>query len=322
MDHALSLELDPTTIAADSRIHDLSEVKQSGMAWVKNHVQEVNNWVERDGFALLRGLNIVSTNQFSAILETLFGERLSQYVYRSSPRTALNNNIYTTTEYHADQVILQHNENAYSNVWPMRMGFFCVIPATTGGCTPLADSREVYRRIPSELRDKFERLGVQYVRNYGDIDLPWQEVFQTESKAEVEQYCRQNEIEFTWLDDKRLQTKQWRPAVMRHPKSGEKVWFNQAHLFHCSSLDNQLSAQMRDSIGSEFLPRNAFFGDGSEICDQDIKLINQVYQDLSFAYPWQRNDILLLDNMLFTHGREAYTGTRKVLVGMANIASA
>ncbi|WP_440054274.1 TauD/TfdA family dioxygenase [Pseudoalteromonas sp. T1lg65] len=321
MDQALSLEMESAGTSQDLWVHDLSAQKQSGLAWVKSHVDEINSWVDRQGLALIRGLNIVSSNQFGTILETIFHEPLSQYVYRSSPRTALKNNIYTTTEYHADQVILQHNENAYSNSWPMRMGFFCLVPAKTGGATPLADSREVYQRIPTPLRDKFERLGVLYVRNYGDIDLPWQEVFQTEDKQQVEQYCVKNHIEYQWLDDDRLQTKQYRPAVAVHPDTGEKVWFNQAHLFHCSAMDAQLPQQMRDSIGKERLPRNAYFGDGSEISAAEITQINDVYKAVTFSFEWQRNDILLLDNMLYTHGRQAYTGTRKVLVGMAKIVS-
>ncbi|BBN81581.1 hypothetical protein PA25_15660 [Pseudoalteromonas sp. A25] len=318
MDQLLSVKMDTNQADIDHRIHDLSSEKQSGLAWVKNHVDKVNQWVNDDGFAVLRGLNIVSSNQFSTILETIFGEPLSQYVYRSSPRTAMRNNIYTTTEYHCDQVILQHNENAYSNKWPMRMGFFCVVPAKSGGATPLADSREVYQNLPIALRDKFEQQGVMYVRNYGDIDLPWQEVFQTHSKHEVETYCNANGIEYEWHDD-RLQTRQKRPAVAKHPQTGEKVWFNQAHLFHASSIDGQSSELMRTSIGEERLPRNAFYGDGSAIEDDDIQTINQVYKDATFSFPWHRNDILLLDNMLFTHGRQAYTGTRKVLVGMAKI---
>ncbi|OHU88159.1 MULTISPECIES: TauD/TfdA family dioxygenase [Pseudoalteromonas] len=320
MDQLLSVKMDKSSEVIDHRIHDLSSQKQSGLAWVKDHVEQINHWVNSDGFALLRGLNIVSSNQFSTILETIFGEPLSQYVYRSSPRTAMRNNIYTTTEYHADQVILQHNENAYSNRWPMRMGFFCVVPAKTGGDTPLADSRVVYQNIPESIRDKFERLGVMYVRNYGEIDLPWQEVFQTQSKVEVEAYCKENDIEFEWQGD-RLQTRQHRPAVATHPQTGEKVWFNQAHLFHSSSIDGQMPDLMRASIGEQRLPRNAYYGDGSPIADEDIQVINQVYKDATFSYQWQRNDILLLDNMLYTHGRQAYSGVRKVLVGMAKIVS-
>ncbi|KZN46886.1 TauD/TfdA family dioxygenase [Pseudoalteromonas luteoviolacea] len=320
MDQLLALDSEASVATRDRFIHDLSAHKQSGLAWVKSHIQEINAWVDKDGVALLRGLNIVSTNQFSSILEAIFGEQLSQYVYRSSPRTALRNNVYTTTEYHAAQVILQHNENAYSNCWPMRMGFFCVVPAKTGGNTPLADSREVYKQLPIALCDKFEKLGVMYVRNYGDIDLPWQEVFQTQSQEEVEAYCWKNDIIFEWKSDNHLQTKQIRPAVAIHPQTKEKVWFNQAHLFHCSSIDNQMPESMRESIGLDRLPRNAYFGDGSEISAEDIATINEVYKSLTFAYQWQRNDIMLLDNMLYTHGREAYTGTRKVLVGMAKAA--
>ena len=40
------------------------------------------------------------------------------------------------------------------------------------------------------------------------------------------------------------------------------------------------------------------------------------------AFPWERGDILMLDNMLVAHGRKPFTGPRKILVGMAEMTNA
>jgi len=41
-----------------------------------------------------------------------------------------------------------------------------------------------------------------YVRDYmKGIDVPWQTVFQTDSREEVNEFCQKNDIECTWRSD-------------------------------------------------------------------------------------------------------------------------
>jgi alpha-ketoglutarate-dependent taurine dioxygenase len=142
-------------------------------------------------------------------------------------------------------------------------------------------------------------------------------VFQTEDKSEVESYCRENQLDYEWLDNNTLRTRQVNPAIAVHPRTNEKLWFNQAHLFHASNLGKQITETLIASLGEENLPRNTYYGDGSPIEPEALDHIRSAYEQIKISFPWQRNNLLLLDNMLFTHGREAYTGARKVIVGMA-----
>ena len=301
--------------------HLLLNVDTAGMKtlpWIEQNAAEIERLLQANGALVVRGLNILSSKQFGQVLTKLFGSELINYTYRSTPRTELRGNVYTATEYHAEETIPQHNENAYSNKWAMRLGLFCLLPAETGGETPVADSREVYDLIPDDIRQKFAEKGVKYVRNYGDIDLPWKEVFQTEDRAEVEQYCRDNELDFEWVGDNGLRTSQILPAIADHPVTGEKVWFNQAHPFHVSSLGDETRESMVSVFGEDNLPRNSYYGDGSPFDEADLQVIRDAYDKVTIAFPWQKNDLILVDNMLYTHGRRPYTGARKVLVGMAH----
>jgi alpha-ketoglutarate-dependent taurine dioxygenase len=298
----------------------LVDVEMSGLnavRWAEEYQHDIRSLIETEGFVLIRGLKVIGSTQFGKILSTLFGSELLEYVYRSTPRTELRGNVYTATEYPAGQVIPQHNENSYSRNWPNRIGFMCLLPAETGGETPIGDSRIVYDMLPESVRDKFEEKGVMYVRNYSNLDLPWSVVFQTEDKAQVEAYCEANELSYEWLEDNGLRTRQVNPATALHPRTDEKVWFNQAHLFHASSLGKEIADTLLDSLGEENLPRNSYYGDGSRIEPEVLELIRSVYEQTKIKFTWQKNDLLLLDNMLFTHGRESYTGARKVLAGMA-----
>lgn len=291
--------------------------KLNAVRWAEEHKSDIQGILDSSGAVLIRGLNIPGTAQFAQVLSILFGSELLEYVYRSTPRTELRGNVYTATEYPASEVIPQHNENSYSRHWPMRIGFLCVLPPETGGETPIGDSRIVYNMLPEAIRSRFDHHGVMYVRNYSNVDLPWPVVFQTSDRGTVEAYCRENELDYQWLENDGLRTKQINPAIAVHPQTGEKIWFNQAHLFHISSLGSELADTLQSTLGEENLPRNSYYGDGSPIEPETVALIRSVYEQTKIKFTWQKNDLLLLDNMLFTHGREPFTGGRKVLVGMA-----
>lgn len=303
-------------IAGRKMLLQVDDNLQDPLEWAALQKDVIDQYLTSEGALLVRGLEIHNSEVFSGVLTKLFGEALIEYTYRSTPRTKIVNNVYTATEYHPSEVIPQHNENAYSSSWPMRIGFLSMIVADKMGNTPLSDSREAYNRIPAEIRDEFERKKIMYVRNYSSIDLPWNEVFQTDDKSEVEKYCEDHSIRFEWTENG-LRTSQVNDAVLQHPVSGDKLWFNQAHLFHVSSLSEELKEGLVALIGEENLPRNVYFGDGSRIDEAIVEKIREVYDETKFSFQWQKGDLLLLDNMLFTHGREPYEGSRRVLVGMA-----
>jgi hypothetical protein len=175
-----------------------------------------------------------------------------------------------------------------------------VQPSPSGGETPLADSRKIIGGIDPAIVERFARSKVMYVRNYGEgVDLPWQEVFQTTSKADVEATCRNAALEFEWKSNGRLRTRQICQAVSTHPKTGAPVWFNQAHLFHISRLKPAVRESLLSAFAEQDLPRNVYYGDGSPIESAELDHIGEVCSEV---VAWQRGDILLLDNMLTAHG--------------------
>ncbi|HEY9849782.1 MAG TPA: TauD/TfdA family dioxygenase [Leptolyngbyaceae cyanobacterium] len=279
------------------------------------------DWMETNllqyGGLLFRGFNVGNSVDLEQFIQTISGE-LIEYSYRSTPRTQVSGKIYTSTEYPADRSIPLHNEMAYSLNWPLKIWFYCVQPSEKGGETPIADSRKAFKFLDNKIKEKFIEKQVMYVRNYGEgLDLQWENVFQTTDKLEVETYCKNVGIEFEWREKNRLRTRQVCQAIAIHPKTNETVWFNQAHLFHVSSLDAEVRESLLSILRTEDLPRNAFYGDGSEIEPSVIAEINAVYQQESVIFPWHKGDILMLDNMLVAHGRKPFSGSRKVLVGMA-----
>jgi len=288
------------------------------VAWCGEHRALVEEKLAVHGGILFRGFDSVRTPaDLERAVAALSGDLLA-YRYRSTPRSEVEGKIYTSTEYPADQSIPPHNEMAYSRSWPMKIWFFCAKAAERGGETPIADSRRVHQGIDPGIRAAFRDQGVMYVRNYGGgIDLPWQTVFQTEDRAEVEAFCRQAGIDLEWLDGGRLRTRQVCQGVAQHPRTGDPVWFNQAHLFHVSALAPEVRASLLKAFREDELPRNAYFGDGSPIPVEMLDAVRAVYARELVVYPWQEGDLLLLDNMLTAHARQPFEGPRRILVGMA-----
>ena len=286
--------------------------------WVSENKSFIEENVLKYGGILFRNFNLYSLSEFNRFVQLLV-PNLLEYVYRSTPRTRLGGKIYTATEYPADRTIPLHNENAYSLSWPEKIFFFSVLVASEGGETPITDSRNIYKKIDPIIRKKFEEKKVLYIRNYrAGMDLSWQEVFQTDKQEEVEDYCKNHSIEWEWSRGRsELTTRQVCQAILFHPQINEKVWFNQAHLFHISNLDAETRNSLLKEYGEEHLPRNSFYGDGTPIEIDVLEHIRKIYEQEKIIFKWQKGDIMFLDNILMAHGRQPYKGERKIAVAMA-----
>jgi alpha-ketoglutarate-dependent taurine dioxygenase len=287
--------------------------------WVGHNREMIEARLLEHGAILFRGFEVDGIDGFDRCVQAISGGAL-EYLFRASPRTQVTRqfNIYSSTDYPSDELIFPHNEHSYSPVFPLHLYFYCDLPSLTGGETPLGDTRELLRRIDPAVREEFRRRRIMYVRNYGDgMGLPWQTVFQSEDRAEVEAYCARIGIRPEWKPDNRLRTRQVGPAIVRHPRSGEEVWFNHGTFFNALTLPATLRGALIAEFAPEDLPQNTFFGDGEPIPADVILHLQEAYRGVMVEFPWQRGDVVLLDNILALHARNAFTGPRRILTAMA-----
>ncbi len=287
------------------------------ITWATNNRELLEGFLLKHGGILFRNFLLNQLGDFEKFITSVSGGLL-EYRERSSPRSQVSGNIYTSTDHPADQSIFLHNESSYQKRWPLRIFFFCRIAAQTGGETPIADVRKVYERIDPAIRERFRQKRVMYVRNFGDgVGLSWQTVFQTTDKNAVEDYCRKSGIEYEWKNDNRLRTRRIGQAIARHPSTKEMLWFNHATFFHITTLEPTIRKALLAQFKEEDLPNNSYYGDGSPIEPDVLDELRQAYKQETVMFPWQKGDILMLDNMLTAHGRSPFTGTRQVLTGMS-----
>lgn len=289
--------------------------------WLNMHREQVLDNLLRYGAILFRHFDVRQPAELEDVIQAGSGGSL-EYKFRASPRTSVSGNIFTSTDYPANEEIFPHNEHSYSPRFPLHLYFYCHQPSPVGGITPIGSNRTVLQKvlqlIPPSALEKFKEKGIMYVRNYGDgFGLPLTTVFQTDNRAQIDEFCCEQGIATIWKSDGRLTTKQTGPALVFHPQTGEELWFNHATFFHISTMPVSAQSELTRQFGPMDLPTNTFYGDGSDIEPDVLQLLRNCYRQSLVREPWLKGDVLLLDNMLAVHGRDPYQGERRILVGMA-----
>jgi alpha-ketoglutarate-dependent taurine dioxygenase len=284
--------------------------------------QEILDALHDSGAVLMRGFNVDGVDGFASAVRALSGEPLS-YTERSSPRHSVKGNVYTSTDYPPTEEIFFHNENSYQTSWPMKLFFYCMQPPRGRGATPVANTRQVLAALDPSVREEFASRGWKLVRNFDpDVGMPWQEVFNTQDRAEATRYCNAHAIEAEWRGGERLRTTAVRSAIHTHPRTGEQVWFNHAAFFHLSTLPPDTQEGLRELFGEEDLPSNTYFGDGSPIPADVMEHVRACYRSASARFDYLDGDVLVIDNMLTSHAREPFTPPRKIVVAMTELITA
>jgi len=285
--------------------------------WLQSPEFKFQDLISRHGAVLFRGFGVLTAEDFNRAVNAISGAPLD-YIERSSPRSLVSGNVYTSTEHPADQEIFPHNEQSYNLTVPLKIFFFCKSPSLTGGSTPLTDIRALTQKLCPELKDRFNARKYLYVRNFGGgLGLTWQEAFQTDDRADVEAYCRSQDIQLEWLGANRLKTRQIREPMIIHPTTGKLLWFNHITFFNVSTLPSGIRDSLLGTCQTADLPNNTYYGDGQPIEPQVLDELRAAYRSETTGFKWEAGDVLALDNLSVAHSRTPFTGQRKVLVAMA-----
>lgn len=292
------------------------------VSWYKEHEQLVGEKLLEHGAILFRGFDVNTPGAFARLTRSIVPELLD-CLDDNGPRTRITSGIYTSTEYPAEYQLSMHSEYAYSHKFPARLFFCCVVEPGRGGQTPVADNRQILKKLDPSVVEEFTRKQIKYLRNlHGGtgFGLSWQAAFQTTDRAAVEKYCREMLIDYEWRPDGGLRLEHTFVSVITHPRTGEKVWFNQAPQFHPSDYPADIYASLLDSFRGrpEELPQTSFFGDGSPIDDEALRHIRETMFAQATVFPWRAGDVLMIDNVLVCHGRMPFSGPRKILLAMTD----
>ncbi|MFB7476829.1 TauD/TfdA family dioxygenase [Kitasatospora sp. NPDC056184] len=252
------------------------------------------------------------------VLDRLLPNRLP-YVHGNSPRTRVRGNLYTSTEYPQRLTISMHNELNYARSWPSRLAFYCQTAAESGGATPVLDGELWLASLDAEVREAFAG-GIRYVQNLHDgygLGKSWQDTFETDDRAAVEEFLARSEAEWEWGPDG-IRVSQLRRATTTHPVTGAEVWFNQADQWHPAGLGDDTAAELYQILEPAEFPQYVTLADGTPIPDEYILQIRDRGLEHAVDVDWHPGDFLLIDNVLTAHGRRPFEGSRRILVAMSD----
>ena len=286
--------------------------------WVADHRNALRAAVTEHGSVLVRGLGLRDATEIAAGFQRLATALMTEKE-AFAPRRTYSERVYASTKWPPNQQMCMHHELSYALEFPGLMLFACLRAPTDGGATAVADSPTVLAALPPELVKRFERDGWLLTRSYNDdIGASFAEAFGTPDRGAIESYCRANAIEFAWQPDGGLRTRQRRSAVVSHPVSGQRCWFNQIAFLSEWTMAPEVREYLVDEYGPDGLPFNTCFGNGDPIGQDVVELLNEVYDANTAREPWQAGDLMLVDNIRTAHSREPFKGPREVLVSMAD----
>jgi alpha-ketoglutarate-dependent taurine dioxygenase len=293
------------------------EATSDAPGWAAEHRAEVRAIVAEHGSVRVRGLGLRDAADVGAVFQRLATGLMTERE-AFAPRRPYADGVYSSSAWPANQQMCMHHELSYGLEIPGLMLFACLSAPTEGGATAVADSPTVLGALPADLVRRFEREGWVLTRTYNDeIGASIAGAFGTEDRGAVESYCRANGIELEWQPDGGLRTRQHRSAVVSHPVTGQRCWFNQIAFLNEWTLAPEIREFLVDEYGPDGLPFNTRFGNGDPVPEEVVLLINGVYEEHTLREPWQAGDLMLVDNIRTAHSREPYEGQREVIVAMA-----
>ncbi|MFF3354029.1 TauD/TfdA family dioxygenase [Streptomyces sp. NPDC002917] len=295
-----------------------AEATGDAPGWAAEHRDALRAVVAEHGSVLVRGLGLRDAAGTGAVFSRLATGLMSEKEV-FAPRRTYSDGVYSSSKWPPNQPMCMHHELSYTLEFPGMMMFACLSAPTDGGATAVADSPTVLDALPAELTERFEREGWLLTRSYNDeIGATVAEAFGTDDRDAVESYCRANAITFEWQPDGGLRTRQRRSAVVRHPVTGRRCWFNQIAFLNEWTMAPEVREYLVDVYGADGLPFNTRFGNGDPIAEDVVQLLNSVYEANTAREPWQAGDLMLVDNIRTAHSREPFEGPREVLVAMAD----
>ncbi|GAB2250125.1 hypothetical protein Droror1_Dr00013484 [Drosera rotundifolia] len=282
---------------------------------IKAHKPWLQSWLLEAGAILFRGFQVDSSSDFNDVVEAFDFKELP-YVGGAAPRNKVVGRIYTANDSPPDQKLPFHHEMAQVLEFPSKLFFYCDVEPASGGETPIVLSHVVYERMKAkhpEFVQQLEEHGLIYTRILSEDDdtssaigRGWKSTFLTDDKQIAEVRAAKIGTKLEWSGDVVKTVMGPVPAIRFDESRQRKVWFNSIVFAYVGWED----ARNND-------PTKAVnFGDGRALPAHVVYDCQQILEEESAAIPWQKGDVLLIDNWAVLHSRRSFVPPRRILASL------
>jgi alpha-ketoglutarate-dependent taurine dioxygenase len=310
------------------------------------------NLLAEHGAVLLRGFNLLRPADFERIMLSIPGMYGMNQVLLSEPGRALvdgtNFVFHTNTEFKTGGSMLFgmfHTENYGVPDVPHYIAFHCQQPGTAGGETGLLNMAKLYADLPASLQERLEAQTC-LVSLYSLSETATRYGISTD---DLREFCKRNDVPLTNLQGCPY-ISIYKPSVIQHPLTHDKSLLVGLGLI--PSLGQRVvAAFLRDYAGLRWFPHRLFWstpklaalvsrraygrvterrsinitGDlppvagrslASLFTESDVDLLAVTMRQRYSSFPWQRGDVLIVDNLKMAHNGMAGYGKRDLKVMM------
>ena len=295
-------------ILEPSQIETMDQV----LTWARSEKTKLGQLLKENGAILFRGFPFQGPEHFNDFCETLGIEPLP-YVGGAAPRNTVYKHVHTTNESPPHEPIPFHHEMAQVPLYPECLFFFCLVPSAQGGETPILKSDVIYQRVNQEFPEftrELEEKGVVYTRIIPEETDPesavgrgWKDTFQAQDRETATKNAANINVRLEFLPNGDCKTvSPILPAIKTPPKLGRKMWFNSMIAAYTGCVDKRND------------PKKAVvYGDGTYLNDEHAMGTAELMKELCVAIPWQKGDVMWIDNNQVLHSRRNFVPPRKIM---------
>jgi len=328
------MEFAPTI--SSSSVGLASDDVDGQLAYVTEHAMEIKQQMVDHGAVIFREFDLMKEQEgFQKFYAALGMKTCLDPLHSVSARPTVNGEknspVYEAVnkESRKNFFIGMHNEFVGTRA-PRAAAFVCFKAAETGGEFLIADGRQIFRDLKSDLVERLYNRNIRYsvmeLPFFGWVDnLP--EFAQPGVMGAVKGLASaaiNGKVDFSvdlqWGEGgydnvKMLQARApSQPPIVSHPVTGEPHWFCNVHS-HSSKLrkdrEDVYGAERFEDGASQINKSDMYFGDDGQISDEDLKEMDEVTMKNVQYVKMTEGDVVLLDNYKCMHGRNVFDGTRK-----------
>ncbi|EXB53973.1 Clavaminate synthase-like protein [Morus notabilis] len=286
---------------------------ESLLSALKRNKEWFEEMIIKSSAVLLRGYDVRNAEDFNEIIE-VFGWDDIRYV-GPAPRTHVHKRVWTANEGPLSEFIYYHHEMVLIKEFPKKLVLFCETPPPEGGQTPFVPSFRITERMLEEFPEAVEEIeskGLKYTftaLNNKDTSFSsssfssmrgrsWEDAFGTSDQAEAERRAKALGMDVEWLPNDRMKTILGPRCLTKvfDGRRGRRMWFNTLVGMYGKTHSSAMMAN------------------GEEIPENVVKRCEEIIEEESIQFDWEKGDVLFLDNLALLHGRRPSLPPRRVLV--------